>query len=290
MMKLKNVSLLSLLSGLLFFYSGLPVYSETELQIDNDTSSFTNYSLESGKVKVSVNYKPFGIEDWATVEDDQSPKNLTYTLFYNGQQKLTTGVFTTLTGSVELKDIDADGTDELVVTTFSGGAHCCTSHYIYSWMGRKFLEIPLENLDGRGAEFRDLDRDGTLEVVSQDQSFFYEFGAYAFSFPPSRIYELQGGELVENTRNYPQALKGVAWQMFQAIQETEKNGDGDIAINGLLAGYVGQKALLGEFEEGWEFMLQHYSPKDTWGVEAGQDFPTALEAFLVEQGYISQDN
>ncbi len=66
-------------------------------------------------------------------------------------------------------------------------------------------------------------------------------------------------------------------------------------VNGILAGYVAQMILLGEYEQGWAFMLANYDRTSDWGLEIykdGQvvyrypDFPTALEAFLTEQGYL----
>ena len=68
-------------------------------------------------------------------------------------------------------------------------------------------------------------------------------------------------------------------------------------VNGILAGYVAQKILLGEYQQGWDFMLAHYDRQSDWGLEitAGDravghysDFPAALRAFLIEQGYLTR--
>jgi len=69
-------------------------------------------------------------------------------------------------------------------------------------------------------------------------------------------------------------------------------------VNGILAGYVAQKALLGEYEEGWKFMLANYDRTSEWGLAIYQEnreigkypnFPTALRAFLIQQGYLDKN-
>lgn len=83
------------------------------------------------------------------------------------------------------------------------------------------------------------------------------------------------------------------------FEETER----DPEKNGFLAAYVANKALVGEFGEGWQRMMKHYDRESDWGLtrcEAGYDdggncqapevsyknYPQALRAFLIETGYI----
>jgi hypothetical protein len=71
--------------------------------------------------------------------------------------------------------------------------------------------------------------------------------------------------------------------------------------NGYLAGYVGEKSLLGESKGAWAIMLNYYDKTSDWGLETcdkplnedgecpGQTikltFPDALERMLKENGY-----
>ncbi len=96
------------------------------------------------------------------------------------------------------------------------------------------------------------------------------------------------------TRQHFQELKSTAWRMYQAFVEAKKE---NYEVNGILAGYVAQKILLGEYEEGWKFMLANYDRTSDWGLEIYQgeevvgkylDFPTALRAFLIEKGYLDK--
>ena len=73
--------------------------------------------------------------------------------------------------------------------------------------------------------------------------------------------------------------------------------------NGFLAGYVANKALVGELYDGWDRMTQRYDASSDWGLKEckgdlddngkclGREavyssFPEALRAFLIDTGYI----
>lgn len=102
-----------------------PATADTQIEIDNDTASFKNKELISGVVKVSVSYNKE--ENFA---DDSN--NLQYQVFYKQNQQINSGAYTRFIGSVSLKDLDNNGNSEVIVKTFSGGAHCCTDITIYT--------------------------------------------------------------------------------------------------------------------------------------------------------------
>ncbi len=68
-----------------------------------------------------------------------------------------------------------------------------------------------------------------------------------------------------------------------------------LGSNGILAGYVAQKILLDEYQDGWNFMLASYDRSSTQGLTILKDgkavgkypnFPAALRAFLIQQRYL----
>jgi hypothetical protein len=131
--------------------------------------------------------------------------------------------------------------------------------------------------------------------VSVDNSFLYAFSSYASSFPPSQIYTFTNGKFEDVTRSYTQHLRSHAWEMYQAFLQSKKE---QYEVNGILAGYVAQKILLGEYEQGWKFMLANYDRTSDWGLTIYQEnreisrypnFPTALKAFLIQQGYLDKN-
>lgn len=266
-----------------------PVLADTQLNIDYDTPSFKNRQLISGTVRVLVSYDKQENTDFET-------NNLHYQIFYNGVPQINSSDFTTTIGSVSLKDLDGNAKSEVIINTFSGGAHCCTALNIYTWDENKFIKLETGFMDGEGGTFQDLDENGKLEFITSDNSFLYKFSSYAASFPPSRIYAFRNGRFENVTRRYVKQLKSQAWEMYQAFLQAKKEKND---VNGILAGYVAQKALLGEYQQAWKFMLANYDRVSDWGLamykgdrEVGKypNFPTALRAFLIEQGYLDKNS
>ncbi|HEY9697096.1 MAG TPA: hypothetical protein V6D10_07525 [Trichocoleus sp.] len=260
----------------------------TQITIESDTAAFQNQVISEGTIRVEASYEPIDYDQL-----DENSQNLRYQIYYNDEPEINAGTLTDKSGGITLQDLDQDGVAEVIVDSFSGGAHCCTSFAIYHWQDDQFKVAELNMLNGRGGTFKDLDGDGTIELVSYDNSFLYAFSSYAGSSPPSLIFNLRNGELVDSTRQYPDELRAVAWQMYQTVQEVEQN-EGE--MNGVLAGYVAQKILLGEFEEGWNFMMARYDRNSDWGLdhyENGEmvgrypDFPTALKALLINRHYLN---
>ncbi len=264
------------------------VLSKTAIEIDGD-SPISNEVISSGKIKVLVNYIPYDLNN----PEISGYNNLSYHIFYNNKKELEEQQFTQYTGEVSLIDLDNNGTDEVIVQVFSGGAHCCTNHIIYTWKNNQFMKTETGELDGNGGYFEDIDQDKNYEFVTYDNSFLYQFSSYAGSFPPTLIFQFKQGNFIEVTRNYPTVLRRTLQKMSEAVRQSQaENGE----INGILAGYVAQKILLGEYEEGWQFMLANYDKSSDWGLDIYDrqgnrigkhpNFPAALKMFLRNLGYV----
>ncbi|WP_404787096.1 hypothetical protein [Altericista sp. CCNU0014] len=259
----------------------------TKFELKPDVPETAAQTLVSGLIKVVV-------VPQKSSEKDSPEYTVNYQVFYNNVLKLKRSVTTWIMGTVELKDLDRNAAPEVVVSTYTGGAHCCTEYTIHGWQKSKFTTAETGPLDSGGGQFQDLDGNGTLEFLSVDNAFLYAFDSYAGSFPPTRIYEYKAGKLVNTTRQYPKVLRARAWEMYKTLQQNPKEA---ASFNGVLAGYVAQKVLLGEYKQGWDLMLARYDRKSDWGLEiykGGQvigkhpDFPTALKAFLIGTGYLDK--
>jgi hypothetical protein len=77
-------------------------------------------------------------------------------------------------------DVTGEGDPDLVIHTYSGGAHCCFSTIVYNLGATvtKVLETPQSNCDG---SFVQLDGDPALEVMTCDDVFAYQYCCYAGS-------------------------------------------------------------------------------------------------------------
>lgn len=259
--------------------------AQTSLSIDFETKSFQNRILRSGDLEVKVSYT-------ADPGNYETP-NLRYELRYR-KQTAKFAEFMANFGSVRLEDLNGDRRPEVVVETFSGGAHCCTNTIVHSWQLFRFVRAETGPLDGGGGTFLDLDKDGKQEFVSADNRFLYRFSSYAGSVPPTVILRLQGNEFKDITRNYPNYLRQQAIAMKKDFLEAKAKGE-LYEVNGFLAGYVAQKALIGEFDDAWSFMRQNYDRQEEWGLEIYKgdqqvgryaNYPEALKAFLRESGYL----
>ncbi len=76
-------------------------------------------------------------------------------------------------------DLNADGFPDLVVETYSGGAHCCFGTLVFSLRlagPALILHKPESNV---GGTFENLDPDQVSEFVTYDNSFAYQYCPYA---------------------------------------------------------------------------------------------------------------
>ena len=88
-------------------------------------------------------------------------------------------------GELTGTDVTGEGHPDAIIETYTGGAHCCSSTFLYD-LGPspvKLLETPLSNCGGR---FEDLDGDEVFEFVTCDDLFAYVYCAYAAS-PAVRV-------------------------------------------------------------------------------------------------------
>lgn len=204
---------------------------------------------------------------------------------------------------IELVKLDPRaGQPQVVFSYFWQGAHCCTMSKIATRMpDGQWRVVEGETLDGgTGYKFEDLDGDGSNELLSADQSFYYAFDSYAASGAPLRIHALKGDQLVDVTREPAFAhrlAQDLASQMFFAKSQDQTQ------TNGFLAGWVAGSILVGKGDTAWATMLKSYDHHPEFGPEVcrrpvpiekcpeGQSrrlsFPYALRQFLIDHEYIA---
>ena len=188
---------------------------------------------------------------------------------------------------------------EVVFSTYTGGAHCCSDTRVLTSTkdGKQWREISVGPFDGGPLAVSDLDGDGRYELATRDNAFLYTFGCYACSTAPLLVLALQDGKL-KNVSGEPAFRAHQLESLKRIIEWADEGAD----RNGFLAGYVGQKILLGEGKPAWQLMLKYYDRKSDWGLEAcavkrAKDgecprgkavkltYPEALERFLTDNDY-----
>jgi hypothetical protein len=138
-------------------------------------------------------------------------------------------------------DLDGDGEPEILVDTYSGGAHCCTITRELTWDGTGYQS---HDLDWQDVTYsvEDVDGDGSQELVGSDPSFAYAFSSYADSAFPVLVYDLVGGVPADTTKKYPRLIQHDAFHWFQAMRHAARGRD----VRGLLAAYAADEYLLGQ--------------------------------------------
>ena len=198
-------------------------------------------------------------------------------------------------------------TPEVVLSTYSGGAHCCTGIKILELETHGWRIIPIpDDAGGQGGlpTFpTDINGDGVRDFVLSDDRFAYAFGGFSASWLPPRVFTLESGHLVErsDSRQYTALYQH---DMTDAEKHCARN---DGFQNGACAGYVADAARLGQLDPAWQFMLAHYDRNATDTLPHGclstsvtpygacpkpdsislSKFPSALAWFLRDNGYIS---
>jgi len=83
-------------------------------------------------------------------------------------------------GSQPLMNLRSDTSAQLVISKWTGGAHCCFSVLVFD-IGSEFRKV--DEIEGGNyyPYFEDIDRDGVSEVKVDDDFLAYRFSSFAFS-------------------------------------------------------------------------------------------------------------
>jgi hypothetical protein len=140
---------------------------------------------------------------------------------------------------VNVADLDRDGDPEVLVDSFSGGAHCCLTTRVLTWNGSGYTPSDVAWRDGSW-KLRDADGDGDRELVGQDPQFWGAFTAHAASAAPPLVLEKHGDQIETATKKYKSLLRKDAEVRRRALRKAPKGVD----VRGVLAAYVADQYLL----------------------------------------------
>jgi serine protease Do len=188
---------------------------------------------------------------------------------------------------------------QIIVTTYTGGAHCCTQTWIMTRPHdvRDWQAVDVGQHDGDGFALEDVNGDKTFEMITSDNAFLYSFDSYANSYAPVVYSQLAGDRLVDLSTTdsiHDELERDLAYIEYDAKTDPARWNS-----NGFLAGWVASKIRLGQGEDAWTVMLENFNHKAAGSVqECDPDlaecdkqlaetisFPKALAKFLQETGY-----
>jgi hypothetical protein len=154
---------------------------------------------------------------------------------------------------LECADIGGDKVFDLLVSSYSGGAHCCETLHVWA-LGekpQKLLEYPAGNAGG--FELRDLDADGRQELLLGDDSFAY-FGDLCYACSPDHLPMVvcrtpRGFE--DCTRKFPEVLRDALARLADRLKPPA-DADDLKYVEGAALGSLAVWSLLGEEDKGLE--------------------------------------
>lgn len=200
--------------------------------------------------------------------------------------------------------VEMDGTNqspEIFISTYSGGAHCCNEITVLTKTDQGWKAVDAGAFDGDSEALypRDVDGDGTAEIVTRDNRFLYQFASYAGSFAPRQILALRGTDLVDVSTE-----DAYQWQIQAALDAMGEVPDSGEERNSWLAAYAATLLQLGQ-DDPLDFALGSYDETVDWGMircavperdglcPDGQainiGFEAALTEFLTETGYLKAE-
>ena len=131
-----------------------------------------------------------------------------------------------LTGS----DLNGDSYPDVVVETFSGGAHCCFGTQVYSLRPDAAVLILKKPESNAGGYFEYLDADGISEFITYDDSFSYQYCPYAAGVSVKVIlaYDPEQGLYVPASPRFPeQYAEEIATNQQRALAAPGELGEWD---------------------------------------------------------------
>jgi len=176
-------------------------------------------------------------------------------------------------------DITGEGNPDLILTLWSGGAHCCYNTVVYDLgnVVKCFPIIPLDDFDGWSdctGEFEDLDEDGVHKFITCEGVFSCAYCACA-NFPTAKVifrYEPEKGYYPASPQFaylYEEDIEIDTKRVEKLLTlEEVDNGDLKCAVLNLVMDYLYSRNI----EGGWEAFTQYYQSSDA------EDFRSEIEA------------
>ena len=188
---------------------------------------------------------------------------------------------------VETVPLTGRGSDDLHVTAYTGGAHCCSTDYFFSRRGglHNVLVFGGGN-DGINA-IRDIDGDGRPEVLASNDVLAYVGDlAYAGSPHLPLVLKWDGRRFVDRTARFPRLVMSRVGEFRKALVDnaTKSGEEADLERRYGAAGYYGCMLLLGRGTEAARWVGRYLPPGDRAWFRRYR--PEAREALAATPGKI----
>jgi hypothetical protein len=142
---------------------------------------------------------------------------------------------------VKVKDLDGNGSPEVIVDSYSGGAHCCFISDFYRARGQSYASWFRHNWGDPGYRLT-RDASGDYLFVTGDDGFAYAYASYAASALPVRVFTVVSkvSHLLNVTIEHPSLIRQDAkrkWTEYRAARSGE--------VRGFLAAWAADEFAIG---------------------------------------------
>jgi hypothetical protein len=189
--------------------------------------------------------------------------------------------------SVQILDIEHDGSPDVILTLYSGGANCCLLDQVFSFdPGTMTYSKAQRGFGDFGANLKDLSHNGIDEFVGANPAFKYEFTDGAASGEPLQIFNFSAGKFKDVTRTYPKLIAKDASKWLKFFKQQIKGTEIDSV--GVIAAWAADEDELGHSKQVSSYLQKAASA----GVlrspveSGGQKFIKHLDKFLHKEGYL----
>ncbi|GMA17382.1 hypothetical protein GCM10025871_37130 [Deinococcus metallilatus] len=147
--------------------------------------------------------------------------------------------------AAELQPLRPGGLPELVLSTYSGGAHCCVTYYAFTQDTGSVENLAIIEGGNYGVRFMDLNGDGTKELLFASDTLAYYDWSFATSPALLTVLGWDGVRLADRTRAYAYIPAQEAGRNLRDLL----NGLGSLSAEELrarLGGYYANMILAGQ--------------------------------------------
>jgi hypothetical protein len=187
---------------------------------------------------------------------------------------------------LHVADLGGDAEPEVVVDSYTGGAHCCIVSDVLYFTGAAYVRAE-HNWGSYGYALEDLNGDGHPELNGYDAAFEDAFTSHAASFEPPLVlaYDLSApGALRDVTRAFPAVVRKNVKEALHIVAAARRSHAETL---GGVATYVADLYLQGRGREVRPYLARARKRGDlrTAFGKAPRSFDRKLLAFLHKQGY-----
>lgn len=131
---------------------------------------------------------------------------------------------------VSVADIYGDGSEEVILALFTGGADCCTlaDVYVHSSALQSWV-LDQHNFGEAGFVLKDIGARGRPLFVSANPAFYCRFTICAASALPLQIWEFAAEKFIDVTKQYPKLISADASKWLSLYYKDPSSGEGPIA-------------------------------------------------------------